>query len=598
MADTLPIQSLFEKETNVLHQERGYISKDFVTVPDLNMGVYAGNNIKFLTSRLTATDLFIYRDSFLEIPMRLTSPTTYTAQTRLALKSSVLSLISGLIVAHAGNNASLVNEISGSTGILSSLKLCMESSFDFIKSSGSQLHFYGLDSLNQITSSGVETYSSAYPPNTIITPAMILNPLTNKALFNRISIIETKHNVSAYQLLIMIPLRLIHSLFDTLDFPIDNMPLRIEFQLSNVSNNGQAAFCNPVYGLDSALTVLSGSPVSVPLSDIFTSGSIPHTLAVGQVITFIPAAGSVFPVAIGWAPATSVYVLASNFSATTFQVSLTSGGAVLDFTVASTGTYYVQTHRNFASVAAVHPDIGACITAGLQFTDRNYAAAACNLLLCRVQLNDTDLKKLIDAKASKTEKLIQYTVSDFYMPTVGSTLGTINQDIASGALVCPQRLYAMVPATGTLSSMNNTFPGYIGVNNLYNTNIIINNGAALYQSDISNPRIQYSMLEDVMLGNGESPAVAANISYECWKNGWGVYVFDLSRYKNNGTENVNIRLKAQCGTYSADPLNGTMGAPVSYDLIVITERLVSMVLKRSDSAPTMISVRDGDKFAQ
>lgn len=103
-------------------------------------------------------------------------------------------------------------------------------------------------------------------------------------------------------------------------------------------------------------TILAASfgATGVAATDIFTLAG--HTLSVGDSIVFTSLTGGT-----GLALATTYYVIAANLTASTFQLSLTKGGAAVDFSVdlSASAWHFVGVPAYLTAAAPVAANVGA-----------------------------------------------------------------------------------------------------------------------------------------------------------------------------------------------------------------------------------------------
>lgn len=83
--------------------------------------------------------------------------------------------------------------------------------------------------------------------------------------------------------------------------------------------------------------------VADPTTDTFTTGSA-HGLSAGNRVTFRLASAGALPAGIN--PSFTYFVVAAGLTATTFRVSLASGGATHDFTDTGSGVFVVARDRS------------------------------------------------------------------------------------------------------------------------------------------------------------------------------------------------------------------------------------------------------------
>ena len=585
IVDQVELEDLFDDELNVTDFQDQYAKVDFLPLVDTNKGVYSSGMITFNTAE-RMTDWTILRDSILSIPLNIAGAVAYTANTRLAIKTSILSLIYGLQV--TCSNGTLVNETAGSTSLMANIRLLKDSDIAFISSAGQSLQFFGADKKTLVLpgASRDSTVSSGY----LSLPA---DPTVCPAILNRVTVMENKHLVgTAFNFVANIPLKFIHSFFENMSFPLSNFPLRINFYLSGYGNNTFAPFHAPV---------ITKQFVSSSVSQAWTS----CTLATPGVVTVASTAnyyvGMPFYLQANGATSTvpttvpvitynqTLYVV-SIPTATTFTFNAPGSGTGVQVTADQTnGTTIVAGINGQASqnsyTAATPPAYSGMVST--TFNDRGNTLGSAILFLKTVSLNSDALAKLEKRLSNGAKKVIEFSQTEnftFLANPVSAT--SITRDICT-TVRQPTRMWVMVPTnvggvTPATDSMNQLLPGYVGPNFLYNTNIMLN-GKQYYAQDLANQEEFYNILSTQFPGAGVSSVGGAQWSIEDFKNGNSVYLFDLSRYRNaDPNAALTIRLKSLIGV-----LNG-VGAPSPptdfYDLICLVEHRMKLILNMSKSS--------------
>jgi hypothetical protein len=255
-------------ETKYVHSHWGYL-------PDSNNGSYGSGQIKFNIP--VTSDWSVLRDSSLCMGLTVkSSGTAYTAATKLAVKTSLLSLIQGVYIATA-DGTTIVNENSGSTGLCANLKLLLETSTDFLKAGAPEIHFTGKDT-KQALPAGLASLNSEVTSNTAS-----IDPTTNQGLANRITIFQNScqfddgnsGSTNTLSFVCYIPLRYIHSFFANCESPLFNIPLNITFNINGTSSytSIQPFTCPTIAAgsyLDSSTSVAAVAAVTSPDAPVVT----------------------------------------------------------------------------------------------------------------------------------------------------------------------------------------------------------------------------------------------------------------------------------------------------------------------------------------
>jgi len=246
-------ESLHRTQIDLGEKDKKYDEVEWVPIDDTNKLNYK-QPIKFDTKEL-ADRLPVYREARAEFPIRASSSDVadpYDADTRLAVKNSVLSLIHTLSVKPTGSGVStLVNEKDGQLPLMNNLRLLTHSDIDWINCSGDELQFFGCDRYvpQNVWGAGVAGTAS---PSHISSTVPTVDVYTNPALANRVAIFTsfTDHasDVTCFDMIVSIPLKFIHPLFDQMGFVLPNYPMKIEMGLSSLTNGceGIMPFTTPV----------------------------------------------------------------------------------------------------------------------------------------------------------------------------------------------------------------------------------------------------------------------------------------------------------------------------------------------------------------
>jgi hypothetical protein len=235
--DELEIHDTFRAKIELGEHADKYETVEWVAIDDSNSGNYLGP-IKFDTTCLTAL-LPVYREAYVSFPIKAVSSTgaAYTADTRLAFKCSVLSLVHSLFVRPTGSGPRIINENQGQMPLINNLRLLTESDIDWIECSGEELHFFGCDRNVSQNVMGQGVAGTATPAHVSVgTP--LTDVYTNGRLADRVSVLTSSSdhsNGTTFNMIINIPLKYIHSFFDQLSFVLPNYPMKIEFGLSAIS---------------------------------------------------------------------------------------------------------------------------------------------------------------------------------------------------------------------------------------------------------------------------------------------------------------------------------------------------------------------------
>jgi hypothetical protein len=168
-----------------------------------------------------------------------------TKDAKYAIKNSILSLIQGVKV-QSSSGSSILNEIQGSTPIVANLKLMLDSALDY--RDANELHFSGHDKhISANVMSDQSVVGGASP--TLSDRVPTIDPLRNPVLANRIvawtnSSQKVQVGVTAVYrqpFLVYIPLKFIHDWFAQMNFPMNNMPFEITFNIAGVA--GFSSMC-------------------------------------------------------------------------------------------------------------------------------------------------------------------------------------------------------------------------------------------------------------------------------------------------------------------------------------------------------------------
>lgn len=242
--DELEIEDAFKTRIDMGEREKRYAEVDWLAIDDSNQKNYK-QPVTFKTNG-QEDKLIVCRESYAILPVSAESSNAakpYDAATKLAWKNSVLSLVNTLSVKPTGKGATLVNEIDGQLPLMNNIRLLTQSDLDWIECSGEELHFFGCDRFvaQNVMGSGVAgTAAHSHVSITIPEPDVFTNP----RLADRVSVFtsSTSHaDPTKFEMIVTIPLKFLHPLFDQLSFPLPNYPMEIKLGLASISN-GQDTF--------------------------------------------------------------------------------------------------------------------------------------------------------------------------------------------------------------------------------------------------------------------------------------------------------------------------------------------------------------------
>ena len=238
MSDDMEISNLLQPRDI---KEKTYREVNFISVNDQNQGQYESGTVTFDTMN-SKSHFSVLSDSYITLTGSIDNS---TENAKYAIKNSILSLIQGVKV-QSSSGSSILNEIQGSTPIVANLKLMLDSALDF--RDANELHFSGHDkhiSANVMSDQSVVGGASS----TLSDGVPTIDPLRNPALANRIvawtncSYKVQVGSTAVYRqpFLVYIPLKFIHDWFAQMNFPMNNMPLEITFNIAGVA--GFSSMC-------------------------------------------------------------------------------------------------------------------------------------------------------------------------------------------------------------------------------------------------------------------------------------------------------------------------------------------------------------------
>ena len=238
-------QSLNKTRIDMGEREKQYADVEWVALDDKNSLNYT-KPVEFDTTPVKDR-LPIYRESYVVLPLRATSSvggTPYTSSTRLAWKCSVLSLIRSILVQPIGSGPALVNEQDGQLPLINNLRLLTAADVDWVDSTGQELSFTGCDRQVDADVMGAELHvSDGASSSTSVATGFSTNGLfSNPRLAARVAIFSnmSDRTVAAnIDMIVSIPLKYIHSLFDQMGHVMPNYPMRIKFGISSFTSGSE-----------------------------------------------------------------------------------------------------------------------------------------------------------------------------------------------------------------------------------------------------------------------------------------------------------------------------------------------------------------------
>ena len=261
--DEIEIEETFKSRISLDERDHKYADVEWVALDDKNNGNYKQEIVWDTTDMKDR--LPIYRESYIALPLKFTSSgAAYTADTRLAFKCSVLSLIRTLSVQPTGSGPVLVNEIHGQLPLMNNLRLLTHSDIDWVECTGEELHFFGCDRRLPSNVMGADRAldgASSRVQSSVMLPGNSV--IDNPALANRIAIFAANRDFDAVtkelKTIVTIPLKYIHPLFDQMGFVLPNYPMRIKMGLSSVTNGSEGFMPMTTPEVSDAITLVDGS---------------------------------------------------------------------------------------------------------------------------------------------------------------------------------------------------------------------------------------------------------------------------------------------------------------------------------------------------
>jgi hypothetical protein len=547
-SDYAEISNLFDNVS--LSEKSLYRDVQWVQLNDLSIGSYSSGLTQFDTTPFKSNPT-IMSESYVIIPTGVTCTTggsdTITAGTQLAVKNSILSMISGIAI-QTTNGTMIQNTLDGSLPIINNLKLHLRD-INFVRSTGESLAYFGPDKVTAISGQGTviaaTTDITRLQGTNPTVASRALNtgnnynsdPYTCLSLANRISVMQTNARVSGsgpfvWSYIAFIPLKFLSDFFEKLNFPIVNLAFQISLYFSNSNNNA-----NGNYGYTVASTSLG--------ADLPTTGIWPATTSGTQP----------------WAGSDAI-----------------SGSGVGALT--TTAAFNVQSAGNIPTIT---------MTPGTA-TEKQCSLSQCRLMLKTVTLNGPDLQRWTQDMQSGIKKTITWTDTQLFTPsgTMAQTSSGQSIQINSAitqSIVRPLRVWAFALQQGCLQSPGTTFPACCSDRYIYNTNIQVN-GVNFYQAQLQSQMDHYRILRDQM------PEDGSLISYQDFVvGGLNFYCFDLSRAqalsKNDACSlyiTTTIGQSANGGPNNTGDATAIVGGT---DLVFMIEKAMTTVLSFSDNNTTV-----------
>ena len=246
MSDAMEIMNLLSDEQyeSSIHD---YTDSQLEYITDYNNSSYSSGSI-FFDTQPCLSKWVVWKDAFLQIPVNITSSgTAYSAASLAAWKSSVLSFISGVIIA-TSSGQTIVSD--SNISIINNLRLLIEKEFEWDLEESHLLMF----SKDFLTTPSSTTMGGTACTNT---------STTNGGFLSRIQKLKQQASgTTTWSMVLSIPLRYVHDFFDKLDFPMINNRFQLTFQVQAYSNTVLSPF-----------TVDSVGPVPPPVITIGPASS-------------------------------------------------------------------------------------------------------------------------------------------------------------------------------------------------------------------------------------------------------------------------------------------------------------------------------------
>jgi hypothetical protein len=602
--DSAEFHNLLEK-SNILDLDLpSYKSWDMNTyLADTNNGSYSNGLISFNTMSVSDKHV-VLAESVVSLPLQVTNA-AWTADSKLALKNSLLSLIYGVRVTST-SGAAILDEMTGSLPIINNLRLLVEEDLDFVASKGDELMFKGPDRLisNNVNPGAPVNVDTS----TVIGvfPKVAIGPATNDTLFNpaladRVSLFTiTATDVSATvkTFIANIKLKYLHPFFAACDFPLSNYPLMIQFQLASIGAGanympfecprtslfpsnpiGIGSVIQPTFAANVGTTIV---PAAIPAA--YYAG-MPCVLSPGVIGTSVAPAGTAYGTQYYYIP-----IDATTFSlATSVANAVAAAPVVVAITGAGTSTHRLSPNDPGTAVVAVTAT--PTLTVSTNVSDRGVSLSSCRIYFKSVQFRDDQAEIIASKLKAGFTKTLTFKMTDLpgIADQTNSALASRNTVLTYG-VTRPVAVWVLLVPTGTVAAVNNSFPGSMGSNGLnhlmYNANLLIN-GSNFFPNTLSMQDEFYSLIKRRM------PEMGGLISYNDWLCGVNPYYFDIS--SNPVTESgKSTQIALTCSIGQGQIASNTapktaFAANVTnnnYDLICLIERLTTVILKISASSIT------------
>jgi hypothetical protein len=609
MSDQSEIAEAFRSSNDLDLDIPAYATENYnVFVNDINNQSYSNGQIIFSTEAVKDKQI-VLSESFAAFPLSLTSSgTAYDANTRLAIKTSLLSLIQGVRISTT-NGTNIVDETSGSLPIINNLRLLTEEDLEFVEGEGRDLMFFGPDKFNQSNvDPGVAVLNAPINPVSGLTDVSSApadnNVVFNKALSKRVSAFYTtaaNTTSTIWTIMAYIPLKYIHPYFRAMAFPLCNNPLQINFNISGIYNQTFLPWETPrASALPSLGTVANPTPIGVGYTVVPTSGgsviltpttAVPLNWYVGMPVvincTTLPTGGALGTVYY-WATLSGANTLTTGCICTTLALAISvsalgTGVGAVTFTGAGAAVSLVPVAPVQDAVAAVAAPTMSIVGT---ISDRGFTQGACRIYFKTVTFRPNDALELAGKIKAGYKKSITFKVCD--LPPLASatnqTTATLNTLLTS-SVSRPVAVWCLFPPTGSLTSTTNSFPGTIGTNLLTNANLMIN-GLNFYPNQLQSQYDFYKILKKRMPEKGQL------ITYNDFLQGCNPYLFNIA---SSPASEAGIPCQLQLtGTLGSGGNSGKGVAgkvvysttPTTYDMIVLIERLQTCIMNISESSIT------------
>lgn len=236
------IQNLFA-EAEPLNPVDEFSDSQWQYLPDYNNLTYTNGRIQFDTLPLKS-QWVNYRTAYLAVPITVAAATTdgsawditasTASATEVVVKNSILSLIQGLVI-NTGTGTNIVNE-NNAPQFINNIRLLVDNSVDWTNNEGALLQF------NKDTVAGSGNTSTS-----LNTPAIanLTTSTVNGGWTKRFGYIINQSLVGAIattslQFTAILPLRLLHDVFEQMDFPLINLRFQMNFLTSFTSGTTSA----------------------------------------------------------------------------------------------------------------------------------------------------------------------------------------------------------------------------------------------------------------------------------------------------------------------------------------------------------------------